>query len=71
MNSSDKYLSQRLEAHEKTLDGINLQLEPCNSLDESSTGRYQKFKSPHSKFAPTGLWRKKRDVTSIKINHSR
>jgi hypothetical protein len=71
MNPSDKYLCPRLDQHDKTLDGINLQLEPSNSLDENSTGRYQKFKSPHSKFAPTGLWRKKRDIAAIKINHSR
>jgi hypothetical protein len=71
MNSSDKYLSPRLDAQEKNLDGIDLHLEACHSLDESSSGNYQKFKSPHPKFAPTGLWRKKRDIATTKINHSR
>ena len=71
MNSSDQYLSTKLDTREKTLDGIDFHLEESNSLRESSADRYQKFQKPHSKFAATGLWRKKRDVESIKIKCSR
>jgi hypothetical protein len=71
MNSSDQYLSPKPDAREKTLGGIDLHLEQSNSLSESSAGRYQNLQKPHSKFAATGLWRKKRDVASIKIKCSR
>ena len=71
MNSSNQYLSKKPDTREKTLDGIDFHLEQSNSLSESSAERYQKFQKPQSKFAATGLWRKKRDVASIKIKWSR
>ena len=71
MNSSDQYLSPKPDAHKITLEGIDLHIEQSNSLNETSAGRYQQFQKPHSKFSANGLWRKKRDVASTKINCSR
>lgn len=71
MTSSNHYLSPTPDALAKPLGGIDLNLEQSKSVDESHAERFQRFQPQRSKFAPTGLWRKKRDIASIKINHAR
>ena len=71
MNPSNQYLSPKPETSANPLDGIDLKLEQSKSLDESHSECFQRFQTPRSKFATTGLWRKKRDIASVKINHAR
>ena len=70
MNSSNQYLSPKPDTSANSLDGIDLKLEHRKSLDESHAACFQRFQTPRSKFAKTGLWRKKRDIASVKINQT-
>jgi hypothetical protein len=62
MKSSNQYLSAKSDAYEKALDGIDLCLKQPSSLEEIPYDLYQKLQQgqkQNSKFAATGLWRKK------------
>ena len=62
MKSSHQYLNPKSDAYEKALDGIDLCLKQTSSLKEIPHDLYQKLQQgqkQNSKFAATGLWRKK------------
>jgi len=63
MKSSTQYLSPKSDALEQALNGIDLCLKQNNSLDENLRVPYTQFQQgqkQNSKFAATGLWRKKK-----------
>lgn len=71
MKSSHQYLSPKSDAYEKALDGIDLCLKQTISLEEIPHDLYQKLQQgqkQNSKFATTGLWRKKRDIRLVKTS---
>jgi len=71
MKYSHQYLSPKSDAYEKALDGIDLRLKQTSSLEEVTDDFYQNLQQgqkQNSKFAATGLWRKKRDIRSVKTN---
>jgi hypothetical protein len=71
MKSSHQYLSPKSDALEQALNGIDLCLKQNNSLDQNSSDlhtQFQQVQKQNSKFAATGLWRKKRDIRSVKTN---
>ncbi len=62
MKSSNQHLSPKSDAYEKALDGIDLCLKQTSSLEEIPHHLNQKLQQgqkQNSKFAATGLWRKK------------